>query len=160
MCARWHCHGGAVGHRHPLEDAVYIMPGRLKETVVDIPVSRNRLSVLKRHGGYVAECCKETRYHLFGSTSVSFQFHRWVLIWEDPHPSTAASSRGCIGIPRFRLLLRYPRRENTFLKIFLHVGAPVHPTSLLLFTQVKWHPAGTSIPYAKAVVKNANETSQ
>ena len=50
--------------------------------LVDIPVSRTCLSVLKRYDGKVAEFCKETRYHLFGSTSVSFEFHRWVLIWE------------------------------------------------------------------------------
>ena len=42
--------------------------------MVDIPVSRNRLTVLKRYGGNVADFCKETRYHLFGSTSVSFEF--------------------------------------------------------------------------------------
>ena len=42
--------------------------------MVDIAVSRNRLSVLKRYGGNVVEFCKETRFHLFGSTSVSFEF--------------------------------------------------------------------------------------
>ena len=39
------------------------------------------------------------------------------------------------------------------------MGAPVHPTPLLLFTQVMGHPTGTTFPCAKAVVKNANETS-
>ena len=53
-----------------------------RQTVINIAVSRNRLSVLKWYGGNVAEFCKETRYHLFGSTSVSFQFHWWVLIWD------------------------------------------------------------------------------
>ena len=56
-----------------------------RQTMVDTPVSRNRLSVLKLYGGTAAEFYKETRYQLFGSTSVSFEFHRWVLIWEDPH---------------------------------------------------------------------------
>ena len=56
-----------------------------RQRVVDISVSRNRLSVLKRYGGNVAEFCKETHYCLFESTSVSFEFHMWVLIWEDPH---------------------------------------------------------------------------
>ena len=52
--------------------------------MVEIPVSHNRLSVFKRYGGNVAEFCNETRYYLFGSTSVSFEFQKWV-IWEDPH---------------------------------------------------------------------------
>ena len=43
--------------------------------MVDIPVSRNCLSILKQYGSNVAEFCKETRYHLFGSTSLSFEFH-------------------------------------------------------------------------------------
>ena len=53
--------------------------------MVDISVGYNCLSILKLYGGNVGEFCKETHYHLFGSTSVSFEFHRWVLIWEDPH---------------------------------------------------------------------------
>ena len=56
-----------------------------RQTVVDISVSRNRLSVLKRYCGNMAEVCKDTRYHLFGSIFVSVEFHRWVLIWEDSH---------------------------------------------------------------------------
>ena len=44
------------------------------QTVVNIPVRRNRLSVLERYGGNVAEFCQKTRYHLFGSTSVSLNF--------------------------------------------------------------------------------------
>ena len=56
-----------------------------RQTVIDIPVSRNRFSSLNRYGGNVAEFCKETRYQFFGSTSVSLEFHRWVIIWEDPY---------------------------------------------------------------------------
>ena len=88
LCARWHCHDGAVDHGHAFEDTVYTMPGRLnkfRQMEVDIPVSHNSLSVLKGYGVSMAEFCKETRYHLFGSASVSFEFHRWILIWEDPH---------------------------------------------------------------------------
>ena len=48
-----------------------------RQTVVDVTVSSNRLSVLKRYGGNLAEFCKETRYHLLGSTSVSFEFPIW-----------------------------------------------------------------------------------
>ena len=29
LCARWHCHDGAVDHGHPFGDAMYIKPGRL-----------------------------------------------------------------------------------------------------------------------------------
>ena len=65
LCVLWHCHDGAVDHLHPFGDAVCIEDFR--QTVVDIPVSRNRLSVLKRYGDNVAEFCKETRYHLFGA---------------------------------------------------------------------------------------------
>ena len=39
--------------------------------LVDIPVSRNRLSVLKWYVGNIVKFCKETQYHLFGSISVS-----------------------------------------------------------------------------------------
>ena len=46
--------------------------------MVDIPVSNNWLSVLKWFGGNLAEFYKETHYHMFESTSVSFEFHRWV----------------------------------------------------------------------------------
>ena len=53
-----------------------------RQTVVDIPVSRNRLFVLKRYGGNVAEFCLQTLYNLFGKAS---EFHWWVLIWEVPH---------------------------------------------------------------------------
>ena len=78
-----------------------------------------------------------------------------------PTPPTVASSRGRVGIPRFRLLLRCPKSEETFLcQISLHVGAQIHPTPLLLFTEVMGHPAGTTFPYAKAVAKNASETSR
>ena len=70
-----------------------------RQTVVDISVSRNRPSVLKRYGGNVAEFCKEPGYHLFGNTSVSFEFHRWVLIWEDPHRRL---------LLRLRVVLVYP----------------------------------------------------
>ena len=45
-------------------------------------------------------------------------------------------------------------------KLSLHVGPPIHPTPLVLDTQVMGHPTGTTFPYAKAVVKNASETSR
>ena len=51
-----------------------------------------------------------------------------------PTPPTVASSRGCIGIPRFCLLLRCPKREETFLRqIFLAHGwtSPPDPASAL-----------------------------
>ena len=67
--------------------------------MVDIPVRLNCLSVLRRYDGNVAKFCKETRYHLFGSTSVSFEFHMWVLIWEDPH---------CLLLLRLGVVLVYP----------------------------------------------------
>ena len=76
--------------------------------MVDISVGYNRLSVLKRNGGNVAEFCKETHYHLFASTSfsVSFKFHRRGSHLGRPTLPTVASSRNRVGIPRFRLLLR------------------------------------------------------
>ena len=39
------------------------------------------------------------------------------------------------------------------------MGAPVHPTLLLLFTQLMGYPMGATFPYAKAVMKNESETS-
>ena len=61
--------------------------------------------------------------------------------------------------PHRRLLLRlgvvlvYPcsvscynvpnARRPSAVKLSYHMGAPVHSTSFLLFTQVMWHPAGT-----------------
>ena len=78
---------------------------------------------------------------------------------ERPTPSTVASSRGSITITRFGLLLRYARREETFLRQFSqYVGAPVHPNLLLLFARVMGHPAGTQFPHANAAGKNASET--
>ena len=50
-------------------------------------------------------------------------------------------------------------RRPSSIKFSWHVGAPVHPTPLLLFIQVMGHPTGTAFPYAKTVVKNASETS-
>ena len=50
-----------------------------------------------------------------------------------------------------------PRRPSS-VKLSKHVGAPVYPTPLLLFTQVMGHQMGT-FSYAKAVVKNGSETS-
>ena len=77
-----------------------------------------------------------------------------------PPPPTVASPRGRIGIPRFRLLLWCPKREESFLRqIFSACGCTSPPTPLLLFTQVMGHPTGTC-PYAKAVLKNASETSR
>ena len=70
-----------------------------RQTVVDIPVSCNRLFVLKRYGGNVAEFCLQTLYHLFGKASVSFEFHWWVLIWEVPHLRL---------LPRLGVVLVYP----------------------------------------------------
>ena len=132
-----------------------------RQTVIDIPASRDCLSVLKRYGGNVAEVCKQTRYHLFGSTSISLEFHRWVLIWEDPHLQL---------LLRFEVVLVYSgfvscyddpnARRSSAIKFSHHVGAPVHPTPLLLFTQVIGHPTGTMFSYPKAVVKNAGETSR
>ena len=40
------------------------------------------------------------------------------------------------------------------------MGAAVHPTPLLLFTQVMGHPTGTTFAYAKAVVNITGETSR
>ena len=45
-----------------------------RQTVVDTPVSRNRISALKRYGGNAAEVCKEICYHLFGSTLFLLNF--------------------------------------------------------------------------------------
>ena len=99
LCVCWRCHDGTVDTRSGkpftplLED--------LRQTVVDIPVSRNRLFVLKQYGGNVAECYKETCYHLFWSTSVSFEFHRWVLIWEDPQRQLLLHLRVILVYPGF-----------------------------------------------------------
>ena len=128
---------------------------------VDIPVNRNRLSVLKQYGGNVGDFCKETRYYLFGSTSVSFEFRMWVLIWEDhtadccfvsgsywytqvASPVTMSQTRG--GLPL-----------STFLSMWVH---HLDPSLLLLFTQVMGHPMGTMFPYARVVVKDSSETSR
>ena len=51
-------------------------------------------------------------------------------------------------------------RRPSSVKFSQHLGVPVHSTLLLLFTQLMGHPAGTTFPYAKAVVKNASETSR
>ena len=51
-------------------------------------------------------------------------------------------------------------RRPSSVKFSLHVGALVHTTPLLLFTQLMGHPAGAKFPYAKAVVKNEDETSR
>ena len=129
--------------------------------MVCIPVGRNRLSVLKRYGGNVAEFCKETHCHLFESTSVSFEFHRWVLIWEYPHRRLLL----CLGV-----VLVYPgsvscydvlntRRPSSvkFLSMWVHQSTLPHFCS---FTQVMGHSTGTTFFYAEAVVKHASETSR
>ena len=130
-----------------------------RHSVVDIPVSRNRFSVLKRYGGIVAYFAKK-HSTICLSTSVSFEFHRWVLIWEDSHLQL---------LLRFRVVLVYPgfvscyddpnARRPSSINFSYQVGAPVHPTPLLLFTQVMEHPTGTTFPYAMVGVKNASETS-
>ena len=128
--------------------------------MVDTPVSRNRLYVLKWYGGNVAEFCKEVHYHLFGSTSVSFEFHRWVLISEDPHHRLLLSLGVLLVYPGFVSCYNVPNPQRpSCINFSWHVGAPVHPTQLLLFTQVMGHPTGTTFSCAKAVVKNARETS-
>ena len=92
--------------------------------MVDIPVSRNRLSVPKQYGGNVGEFCKETRYHLFGSTSVSFEFHGWVLIWEDPHRRLLLRLGVVLVYPILSPLMMSQTRGNhppsNFLSMWVH----------------------------------------
>ena len=129
--------------------------------MVDIAVSRNGLSVLKRHDGNVTDFCKETLYHLFGNIFVSFEYHRWVLIWKDPHRRLLLFLGVILVYPGFISCYDVPNtRRPSSVKFSWHVGAPVHPTPLLLFIQVVRHSTGTTFPYAKAVVKNASETSR
>ena len=74
---------------------------------------------------------------------------------------TVASSRGRIGIPRLRVLLRcLNAKGHSIIKFSQHVGSPVHPNPLLPFTWVIGDPTGTTFPYVKTVVKNASEISR
>ena len=52
-----------------------------------------------------------------------------------------------------------PNMRRPSIKFSQHAGAPIHPTPLLLFTQVMGHSMGTK-SHAKVVVKNASETSR
>ena len=80
---------------------------------------------------------------------------------ERPTPATAASSLGCIGIPRLRFLLRCPERAEGWgggggvLSNLRRII--VHPIPLLLFTLFIGHPTSTTFPYAKADMKDASE---
>ena len=57
-----------------------------RQIVVDIPVSHSSLSVLKRYCGNMAGFWKENMLSFaWKYICFSFEFHRWVLLWEDPH---------------------------------------------------------------------------
>ena len=130
--------------------------------MVDIPVSRNRLSVLKRYGGNVADffankhaiICLEALLFLLSFTG-GFSSGK-----------THTSDFGFVSGSHWYTEVSSPvtMYQNAWrpssVKFAWHVGAPVHTTPLLLFTQVMGHPTGTTFPYAKAVVKNASETSR
>ena len=97
-----------------------------RQTVVDIPVSRNRLSVLKRYGQILQ---RKTLLFVWKH----FCFFRISQVGSHqgiPTLLTVASSWGRIGIPRFRLLLWCPKREETFLRqMFLACGCTSPPYS-------------------------------
>ena len=103
-----------------------------RQTVVDISVSRNRLSVLKRYGGNEPNFGKK-------HAIICLEALLFLLNFTDGFSSgkthiTVASSRGRIGIPRFHLLLRCPNREETFIRqFFLACGctSPPYPASAL-----------------------------
>ena len=68
--------------------------------------------------------------------TLSFAWKHFCFFWISqvgshlgrPTPPTAASSRGRIGIPRFRFLLWCPKHEETFLRqIFLACGCICSP---------------------------------
>ena len=103
----------------------------LRRTVVDISVSRNSLSVLKLYGGNVAGFCKETRYHSFGSTSVSFEFHRWILMWEDPHRRLLLRLGFVLAHPGFVCCYDVPNARRPSSVKFLSMWA--HQSTLLRF---------------------------
>ena len=91
----------------------------------------------------------------------NLKFNRWVLIWEDPHRQLLLRLGVVLVYPGFVSCYDVPKaRRPSSVKFSLHVGAQIHPTPLLLFTEVMGHPAGTTFPYAKAVAKNASETSR
>ena len=127
LCALWHCHDGAVDHLHPFRDPFTPCLEDFRQTVDDMSVSRNRLSVLKRYGGKVAEFCKETRYRLFESSSVSFGFHRWVLIWEDPHRRLVLRLGDVLVNPCFAFCYDVPKARkpppSNFLSMWVHQSA-------------------------------------
>ena len=83
-----------------------------KQTVVDIPVSRNRLSVLKWYGGNVAGFCKETRYHLF----VLLNFTGGLSSGKTDPTDCCFVSGPYWYLSSVRLLLRCPKSEETFLR--------------------------------------------
>ena len=93
----------------------------------------------------MAGISKETRYHILGSTSVSFEVYRWVLILEDQHRRL---------LLRLGIVLVYPGFVSCHdaqtpgdlppSNILSMWGAPVHSTALLLLTQFIGHPTGTT----------------
>ena len=133
LCACWHCHDGAVDHGLPFGDAVYTMPGRFFTNsgwYASQPwPSFCPQAVWWQHGQIL-------QINMFGSTSVSFESHWSVLIWEDPN---------CQQLLRLGVVLVYPgfvscyyvpnARRPSYVKFSWHAGAPFHLTPLLLFTQ-------------------------
>ena len=101
---------------------------------------------------------KETRHHLLGSigASVSFEFHRFVLICEEPHRRLLLHLRGVLIYPGFvscyNVQMRGDLPSPNILSTFMRLS--ILPP-LLLFTQPMGHPIDTKFPYAKAVVRNA-----
>ena len=156
LCLRWHCHDGAV---HPFGDAVYTMPGRFKAQWLTY---QSAITVFLSSGGMVAT------WSILQRNTLPFIFKHFCFFWisqvgshlERPTPPTVASFRGRIGIPRFCILLRWPKREETLLsQFFVACGCTSPPYSTSALHTVMKHPTGTTFPYDMAVVKNASETS-
>ena len=131
-----------------------------RQTVVDIPISQNSLSVLKRYGGNVAEFYKDKK-HLFGSTSVSLNFTSglssgkthtadWYFVschyWYSQVVSPVIMSQTQGDLP-----------PSNFLSMWVHQSIlPCFCSSLrLLGTQ-----RAQQFPYAKLAMKSVSETSR
>ena len=94
------------------------------------------------------------RGRILQRNTLSFVWKHFCFFWISlvdshlgrPTPPTVVSSRGRIGIPRFRLMLQCPKCEETFLRqIFLACGCSNPPHSASALHSAYWAPNGYNV---------------
>ena len=111
---------------------VFLSSSSIVATWVDLAKKQNKTKQKNPTHTYT-----KTPYHLFGSTSISFNFTGGFSS-EKTHTAGCCSPRCHIGFISCYNVPNAKRPSSIILS--LHVGAPVFPTLFLLFTQVMGHP--------------------